>query len=90
MTVLKAAPETDCCHRNPTVPEIYTRDMAINDTAIHEVDTMRWLLGEEFASVRVDRPKKTRLRFSHLQDPLVFILNTTSGIRVDDPVGTIR
>ena len=52
-----------CAHRNPTVPENYTWDMAINDTAIHEVDTMRWLLGEEFVSARVDTPKKTSLRF---------------------------
>lgn len=73
-------------HRNPTVPKIYTWDMAINDTAIHEIDTMRWLLGEEFVSARVDKPKKTRNRFPHLQDPLVLILTTTSGVRVDDEI----
>ncbi len=75
-----------CAHRNPTVPEMYTWDMAINDTAIHEIDTMRWLLGEEFVSARVDKPKKTSLRFPHLQDPLVLILNTESGVRVDDEI----
>lgn len=75
-----------CAHRNPTVPEMYTWDMAINDTAIHEIDTMRWLLGEEFVSARVDKPKKTSLRFEHLQDPLVLILTTESGVRVDDEV----
>jgi myo-inositol 2-dehydrogenase/D-chiro-inositol 1-dehydrogenase len=75
-----------CAHRNPTVPEMYTWDMAINDTAIHEVDTMRWLLGEEFVSARVDKPKKTSLRFEHLQDPLVLVLETESGVRVDDEI----
>lgn len=75
-----------CAHRNPTVPEIYTADMAINDTAIHEIDTMRWLLEEEFVTARVDRPKKTRNRFPHLQDPLVLILETESGVRVDDEI----
>jgi len=75
-----------CAHRNPTVPEQYTWDMAINDTAIHEVDTMRWLLGEEFVSARVDTPKKTSLRFPHLQDPLVLILTSASGVRVDDEI----
>jgi myo-inositol 2-dehydrogenase / D-chiro-inositol 1-dehydrogenase len=75
-----------CAHRNATVPENYTWDMAINDTAIHEVDTMRWLLGEEFVSARVDKPKKTSLRFEHLQDPLVLILETESGVRVDDEI----
>ena len=73
-------------HRNPTVPESYTWDMTINDTAIHEIDTMRWLLGEEFVSARVDKPKKTSNRFPHLQDPLVLILTTESGVRVDDEV----
>jgi len=75
-----------CAHRNPTVPESYTWDMAINDTAIHEIDTTRWLLGEEFVSARVDKPKKTSLRFPHLQDPLVLILTSESGVRVDDEV----
>lgn len=75
-----------CAHRNPTVPDFYTWDMAINDTAIHEIDTMRWLLGEEFLTARVDRPKKTSLRFEHLQDPLVLVLETQSGVRVDDEV----
>ncbi|MFV0407954.1 MAG: Gfo/Idh/MocA family protein [Propioniciclava sp.] len=75
-----------CAHRNPTVPESYTWDMAINDTAIHEIDTTRWLLGEEFVSARVDKPKKTSLRYPHVQDPLVLILTSESGVRVDDEV----
>lgn len=73
-------------HRNPTVPESYTADMAINDTAIHEIDTMRWLLGEEIVSVRVDKPKRTRHRFPHLQDPLVVVMRTESGVLIDDEV----
>lgn len=75
-----------CAHRNPTVSETYTGEMAISETAIHEIDTMRWILGEEFVSARVDKPKKTSNRFPHLQDPLVLILTTTSGVRVDDEV----
>ncbi len=72
-----------CAHRNPTVPEQYTWDMAINDTAIHEIDLMRWLLGEEVVSARVDKPKRTSKRFEHLQDPLVLVMTTTSGVRID-------
>ena len=37
-------------------------------------------------SARVDKPKKTSLRFEHLQDPLVLILETESGVRVDDEI----
>ncbi|MBB2921263.1 Gfo/Idh/MocA family protein [Cellulomonas cellasea] len=73
-------------HRNPTVPESYTADMAINDTAIHEIDTMRWLLDEEIVSVRVDKPRPTRNRFPHLQDPLVLVMQTESGVLIDDEV----
>ena len=73
-------------HRNPTVPDFYTWDMAINDTAIHEIDTMRWLLGEEIVAVRVDKPKKTSHRFEHLQDPLVLIMYTESGVWIDDEI----
>lgn len=73
-------------HRNPTVPERYTWDMAINDTGIHEIDTMRWLTGEEIVSVRVDKPKKTSYRFEHLQDPLILIMETSSGIWIDDEI----
>lgn len=73
-------------HRNPTVPDFYTWDMAINDTAIHEIDAMRWLLGEEIVAVRVDKPKKTSHRFEHLQDPLVLIMYTESGVWIDDEI----
>jgi myo-inositol 2-dehydrogenase/D-chiro-inositol 1-dehydrogenase len=73
-------------HRNPRVPQSYTTDMAISDTAIHEIDTMRWLLGEEIGAVRVDRPRPTANRFDHLQDPLVLALVTESGVIAYDEV----
>lgn len=73
-------------HRNPSVPESYTSRMAIDDTAIHEFDTMRWLLGEEIVKVRVDRPRSTTHRFDHLIDPIVVVAYTESGVRIDDEV----
>ena len=73
-------------HRNPAVPESYTSRMAIDDTAIHEIDTMRWLLGEEIVKVRVERPKSTTHRFDHLIDPVVVVMYTESGVRIDDEV----
>ena len=36
-------------HRNASVPEHYTKDMAIVDTAVHDFDVTRWLLGEELS-----------------------------------------
>ena len=73
-------------HRNPSVPESYTSRMAIDDTAIHEFDTMRWLLGEEIVRVRVERPRSTTHRFDHLIDPVVVVAYTESGVRIDDEV----
>lgn len=72
-----------CRHRNPSAREAYRATMAITDTAIHEIDAMRWLLGEEIARVRVDVGKSTRNRFGHQIDPLTLLLETISGVRVD-------
>jgi myo-inositol 2-dehydrogenase/D-chiro-inositol 1-dehydrogenase len=68
-------------HRNPSVPRQYTRDMAIVDTAIHDFDVARWLLDEEFAGIRVLAPKRNR-HGADLQDPLLMLLETTSGVVV--------
>jgi myo-inositol 2-dehydrogenase / D-chiro-inositol 1-dehydrogenase len=67
-------------HRNPTVPETYTSSMTMTDSMIHEVDTSRWLLGEEINAVQVIPPKRTPLAFGHLQDPQFAIFTTESGI----------
>jgi myo-inositol 2-dehydrogenase/D-chiro-inositol 1-dehydrogenase len=75
-----------CRHRNPSVPENYTTRNMIDDTAIHEIDISRFLLGEEIAKVRVDTPRATSRRFEHLQDPLVLVATTESGVLIDDEV----
>lgn len=75
-----------CRHRNPSVPEGYTTRNMIDDTAIHEIDICRYLLGEEIVSVRVDTPRATSKRFSHLQDPLVLVAKTESGVLIDDEI----
>ncbi|NNG41147.1 Gfo/Idh/MocA family oxidoreductase [Flexivirga sp. ID2601S] len=69
-------------HHNPRVPERYTREMSITDTGIHDIDIVRWLLGEEICSARVDRPRPTRHRCTQLQDPLVLVLTSASGVWV--------
>ncbi len=37
-----------------SVLDAYTREMAITDTAVHDFDTVRWLLGEERLHHRAD------------------------------------
>jgi myo-inositol 2-dehydrogenase/D-chiro-inositol 1-dehydrogenase len=69
-------------HRNPSVPEHYTKDMAIVDTAVHDFDVTRWLLGEELTSIRV-LAAKPNSHGGELQDPLLMILETESGVLVN-------
>src|SRR5712664_1032450 len=66
-------------HRNPAVPDTYTKDMAIVDTAVHDFDVTRWLLGEEFTAIQVFAAKPNSLG-GDLQDPLLMILETESGV----------
>ena len=69
-------------HRNPSVPEHYTREMAITDTAVHDFDTVRWLLGEELVSATVLTPRRSR-HGGDLQDPLLMLFETELGALVD-------
>jgi myo-inositol 2-dehydrogenase / D-chiro-inositol 1-dehydrogenase len=68
-------------HRNQSVPSHYTKDMAIVDTAVHDFDVIRWLLGEELTSISVLAAKPNSLG-ENLQDPLLMILRTESGVLV--------
>jgi myo-inositol 2-dehydrogenase/D-chiro-inositol 1-dehydrogenase len=71
-----------CAHRNASVPPHYTRDMSIADTAIHEIDELRWLLGQEIAAVQVLTPRKSS-RGGELQDPLLVLFEMADGVLVD-------
>jgi myo-inositol 2-dehydrogenase / D-chiro-inositol 1-dehydrogenase len=74
-------------HRNPSVPPTVTSEAAINDSAVHEIDVTRWLLGEEIASVLVLNPRRSSLASPVLQDPMVVMFRTASGVLVDDELG---
>lgn len=70
-------------HRNASVPATYTSDMAISDTAVHDIDTTRWLLGEEIVAVRVLQPRRNSKAATHLVDPLLVLLEMQSGVIAD-------
>ncbi|MEV8307366.1 Gfo/Idh/MocA family oxidoreductase [Streptomyces flavidovirens] len=72
-----------CAHRNPTVPASYTSAMAAQDTAVHEIDVLRWLLDDEIVSVQVVTPRRTSKRLEHLQDPQIMLFETANGVRID-------
>ncbi|MGJ9384794.1 Gfo/Idh/MocA family protein [Salipaludibacillus sp. CF4.18] len=69
-----------CAHRNAEVGENYTTDMAILDTLIHEIDTLHWLVNDDYKSIQVTYPKKTRNALKHLKDPQIVTLETVGGI----------
>ena len=70
-------------HRNASVPEgLYTSDMPLNDTLVHDADISRWLLRDEIAGVEVRVPRRST-RGGELRDPVMVLLHMTSGAIVD-------
>jgi myo-inositol 2-dehydrogenase/D-chiro-inositol 1-dehydrogenase len=72
-----------CAHRNYAVPDDYITPMAVENSMIHEIDVLRWLLGEDYATAEVVFPRKTKYAHKDLQDPQIMILTTKSGVRID-------
>lgn len=57
--------------------------MAVENSMIHEIDVLRWLLGEDYATAEVRFAKDTRRTHAKLRDPQIMILTTKSGVRID-------
>ncbi|GAA2537545.1 Gfo/Idh/MocA family oxidoreductase [Pseudonocardia hydrocarbonoxydans] len=70
-------------HRNPSVPDFFTSDMIVTDTAVHDIDVARWLFDEEIAAVTVLRPRTSRKAKAGFDDPLLVLLETEGGVLVD-------
>jgi myo-inositol 2-dehydrogenase/D-chiro-inositol 1-dehydrogenase len=70
-------------HRNPSAPDYFTADMAITDTAVHDIDLSRWLLDDEVVAVRVLRPRRSSRATGDRADPLMLLLETAGGVLVD-------
>ncbi|RUM08747.1 Gfo/Idh/MocA family oxidoreductase [Rhizobium chutanense] len=70
-------------HRNASVPAgLYTSDMPLNDTLVHDADISRWLLSDEVAGVEVRVPRRSS-RGGALRDPVFVLLHMASGALVD-------
>lgn len=67
-------------HRNPLVGENYITEMAVVDTLVHEIDVLHWLVNDDYKSVQVVFPRKTKYAHDNLQDPQLFTIETKSGI----------
>lgn len=72
-----------CAHRNPAVPGDWDNSMAVENSMVHEIDVLRWLLGEDYATAQVVYGKSTNNGPKDLHDPQIMILTTKSGVRID-------
>ncbi len=72
-----------CAHRNPFVHEFFDSAMIITDSAVHEVDITRWLLGEEIVRVTVLTPRPSSRAREGLRDPQLIVFETAGGRLVD-------
>jgi myo-inositol 2-dehydrogenase/D-chiro-inositol 1-dehydrogenase len=72
-----------CAHRIGTVASNFTTEMVVNDAAIHEIDLTRWMFDEEIVAVDHLIPKHNATSATELIDPLIVLLQTTSGTMVD-------
>jgi myo-inositol 2-dehydrogenase/D-chiro-inositol 1-dehydrogenase len=74
-----------CAHRNPSAPPYgFTTEMIISDSAVHEMDVVRWLFGEEIVAASVLKPRRSGKVAADLQDPLILLFEMASGVLVDD------
>jgi myo-inositol 2-dehydrogenase / D-chiro-inositol 1-dehydrogenase len=70
-------------HRNASVPrDVYTSDMPLNDTLVHDADIARWLLSDEIREVEVRLPRRSS-RGGELRDPNLVLLHMNKGAIVD-------
>jgi myo-inositol 2-dehydrogenase/D-chiro-inositol 1-dehydrogenase len=72
-----------CAHRNPDPGPNVGTDGVLADSLVHEIDLARWLFEEEIVAVQVFSPRRSRNAAPGLQDPLLVLLRTASGVLVD-------
>ncbi len=72
-----------CIHRSQASPSGFRTRQTLTDAVIHEIDTARWLLGEEIVSVALEKPRHCPSASDRLDDPLLVRLEAKSGARID-------
>ena len=78
---LGAALVMHCIHRNVAAPSFMTAPMLITNSAVHEIDVARFVLGREVRRITVVTPRKTGL--ANMQDPQILLLEMDDGVVVD-------
>jgi myo-inositol 2-dehydrogenase/D-chiro-inositol 1-dehydrogenase len=75
-----------CVHRNPAVGDHFNSEFMIRDSVVHEVDSVRFLLGEELTSIEVIKGAATGNAPHGTHDPMLVIFETESGAIVTDEI----
>ena len=70
-----------CIHRNRTAPPFIDSQSLIANSAVHEIDIARWLLGQEIARATVVRSRSTSR--ATIRDPQFILLEMADGVLVD-------
>ena len=72
-----------CCHHNYDDGGIgWKTPMSVENSMIHEIDCLRWLLGEDYAKVDVVFPRSSR-NAGDCKDPQIMHLTTKSGTYIE-------
>lgn len=71
-----------CVHRNYDAPG-FTTSMPVENSMIHEIDVLRWLLEENYKTAEVVFPRTTRFAKGGLKDPQIMHLTTESGVYIE-------
>jgi myo-inositol 2-dehydrogenase/D-chiro-inositol 1-dehydrogenase len=69
-------------HRNPSVPARFDSEMIVKDTCVHDVDTVRFLLGQELVRVTAYAGRPSSLAPAGVRDPQVLVFETDAGALV--------
>jgi len=70
-------------HRNASSPPVFTTEMAITDSVVHEIDITRWLLGEEIVAASVVPVRPSPLAPAGVRDPQLVLLESASGAVIE-------
>jgi myo-inositol 2-dehydrogenase / D-chiro-inositol 1-dehydrogenase len=75
-----------CVHRNPAVGDHFNSEFMIRDSVVHEVDAVRFLLGQEITSIEVIKGAATSSAPHGTHDPMLVIFETESGAIATDEI----
>lgn len=71
-------------HRNALAPSWFTANMALTNSAVHEIDITRWLLGDEFTTGRI--LQSPALEGAAQGDPVLVTFETEGGTMVSTEI----